>query len=125
MRIYKDALGGWVFFDGVEKQHFELEWEARQTMSIQDEKLQRAVAVQEWASRLADLDDFLEVVNARQFDYDQINEPTDDDLVELGITRDDYRNGLTMLKKIRDAIQGVEVATLDHRPVIARLRTGV
>lgn len=103
------------------------EMEAIREMGIQEQKAAKAQAVQEWATRLANLDDFLDVVNARGFGYGQDNEPTDDDLAGLGIVRDDYRNGLMMLLALRKFIEGT--ATLDdvadRRDVISRLRTDV
>lgn len=94
--------------------------EVKLAMTIQVQKLEKAATVQEWATRLANLDDFLEVINARQFGYDQVNEPTDDDLAELGITRDDYRNGVTLLHAV---VTATELAA--QQAVIARLRTDV
>lgn len=94
--------------------------EVKLAMTIQVQKLEKAATVQEWATRLANLDDFLEALNARQFGYDQTNEPTDDDLSELGITRDDYRNGVTLLQAVATATESAA-----QQAVMARLRTDV
>jgi hypothetical protein len=102
------------------------EAEATRAMSIQEQKIQKAETVQEWATQLASLDDFLDVVNAREFGYGQTNEPTDEDLAERGITRDNYRNGMTMLLDLRSFIEGdEEVSISDRSAVIAVLRTDV
>ncbi len=96
-------------------------------MAIQEQKIAKAQTVQMWATRMAGLDGFLDVVNARGFGYGQANEPTTGDLAELGITQDDYRNGITLLLALRKFIEGTATLseTADRRSVLARLRTDV
>ena len=94
--------------------------------SIAEQKIVIAEQVQTWATELAGLDDFLSVVNARAFGQDGANEPTDDDLATLGITRDDYRNGMAMLFALEKFVKGTakEATDISNRAdVIARLRT--
>ena len=95
--------------------------------SIAEQKLEKAEQVQEWATELAGLDDFLSVVNARAFGQGGDNEPTDDDLAALGITQADYRNGMSMLLALEKFVEGTaEAGDIASRlDVIARLRTDV
>ena len=127
MRVYQTGIGTWVLLlDNDTKQYFETEQEAKFTMAIQEEKLAKSKTVQVWATNLAGLDDFLEVVNARGFGYEQENEPTSADLAEQGITQDDYRNGIAMLAELRKFISGDTSAVIaDRAGVINRLRTDV
>lgn len=129
VRVYQAADERWVFWTGSEKLHYNTEGEAKRAMTIQKQKMAKAETVQDWATRLASLDDFLDVVNARGFGHNQDNEPTDDDLAELGITQEYYRNGMGMLLALRKFIEGTATASTDdiadRRDVISRLRTDV
>lgn len=127
MRVYQAADGRWILWTGAVKVYYDTEEEARAEMQIQEEKLARATAIRAWATTLASVDDFLAVVNAREFGHSQTNEPTDDDLVTLGISQTDYRNGLAMLLALYSFLDGTAVVgdIVDRRDVIAKLRTDV
>ena len=91
--------------------------------TIEEKKVLRINTVQTWATMFGGLDDWLETLNAQEFDFGQVNEPTDDDLAVYGITRDDFRNLITLLKKVENVTKAVAVAVQDHLGVIARVRT--
>jgi len=119
MRIYQDALGGWILWTGSEKLHFDTEMEAKIAMN----KTELAKAIVYQAQLLAKpLDEGADVL---QEYFDSGVTFTDADVAALGVTAAQVVSCLTLLENFGKFCAGNNPAHAAYRVTVNAVRRAV
>jgi hypothetical protein len=125
VRIYQDAKGGWILFDGETKHRFNTESEAENMAT----KLTLAGQAQASATTMAqigeDLASLVDVYFDRGYDSGGSNPIIDDDLASLGITAAQLAALITLAQQLANFLGNSAVATADYGATLNASRTDI
>ncbi len=117
MNIYQDALGKWIYFDGVVKHAFGTEREARQAMAKQD----TAKAIVKAVQSLATATDSAGDLEAEYFDAAGAGW-VDADVAALGITAAQLAGCITLLQQVNLLMTGAATTPAVYRSTLNQVR---